>query len=211
MMRQKKLLKLFVVIIALTVAAIFIFCDLGLGITPLSKFFIIFFGAIIGQQSSPAAFMFVGMLRGVQAKDSEISTQPLNRNRGSRVKVRKILIVDNDSTSRKQLTGLFSSSHYEVETTTSAAYAIAKIIQKHDPIVILGGSFEEIITSIDVIALMRRCNENLQIISVSDETSLETLRRMSEDGGFYHASKLQNQEDNKELRSTVEGFQPAMS
>jgi CheY-like chemotaxis protein len=211
MMMGKKLYKILVILMALIVAGIFICCDLGSEMAPLTKFFIIFFGAVIGLQSSPAALTFIGMIKRVQADDPGTTQQPLSRNGVNQVKVRKILIVDNDGPSRKQLVELFASSQYEVETTTSAAYAIAKIVQKQEPIVILGDSFEEVITSADVIALMRKCNNNLQIIQVSDDSSLETLRRMSGDGAFYLATKPQNLEDNEELRSAVEGFQPAMS
>jgi DNA-binding NtrC family response regulator len=120
------------------------------------------------------------------------------------MKARKLLIADGDSVERKQMATFFENSHYEVETTTSAAYAIAKITQKHEPLVILGDSFEEKIASVDVIALMRKCNKNLHIILVSDDSSLETLKRIRGGGIFYHALKPHSQEDNEELRSAVE-------
>ncbi len=131
------------------------------------------------------------------------------------MKARKILIADRDAAARKELADFFKNSHFEVETTASAAYAIAKIVQKQEPIVILGDSFEEKIASVDVIALMRKCNKNLRIILVSDDSSLETLRRVREDGIFYHALKPHSAEDNEELRSVVEcaaeGLQAALS
>lgn len=128
------------------------------------------------------------------------------------MKARKILIADRDARARKEMAEFFENSHFEVETTASAAYAIAKIVQKQEPIVILGDSFEEKIASVDVIALMRKCNRNLKIILVSDDSSLETLRRIREDGIFYHALKPHSPEDNEELRSVVEcavdGYNP---
>ncbi len=129
------------------------------------------------------------------------------------MKARKILIADKDEKARRQLAEFFKDSHFAVDVTGSAAYAIAKIVQKQEPIVILGDSFEEKISSIDVIALMRKCNRNLKIILISDDSSLATLRRIREDGIFYHALKPHNQEDNEELRAVVEcateGIQPA--
>lgn len=128
---------------------------------------------------------------------------------------RKILIADRDVAARRKMAEFFENSNYEVETTGSAAYAIAKIVKRQEPIVILGDAFEEKIASVDVIALMRKCNRNLRIILVSDDSSLETLRRVREDGIFYHALKPHNQEDNEELRSVVEyaagGIQPVVS
>lgn len=117
---------------------------------------------------------------------------------------RKVLIVNRDVAARKQMADFFKNSNYDVETTDSAAYAIAHIVRKHQPIVILGDTFEEEISSVDVIALMRKCNKNLRIILVSDDSSLETLRRIREDGIFYHALKPLSQEDNEELMSVVE-------
>jgi DNA-binding NtrC family response regulator len=117
---------------------------------------------------------------------------------------RKVMIVDRDTSAQKKMAGFFEKSNYEVTTTASAAYAIAQIVRKNQPIVILGDSFEEKISAVDVIALMRRCNKDLRIILVSDDSSLETLRRIREDGIFYHALKPVNQEDNEELISVVE-------
>ncbi len=128
------------------------------------------------------------------------------------MRARKVLIADRDEKARAKLAEFFENSNYAVETTGSAAYAIAKIVQKQEPIVILGDAFEEKIASVDVIALMRKCNKNLKIILISDDSSLETLRRIRKDGIFYHALKPHDLEDNEELRSVVEcaveGFQP---
>ena len=200
-MNKKNTYRLIVILMALAVAGTFILCDLGLGLTPLTKFFVIFSGLIIGMQSIPA---FIGMLKTVPSRDLSLIRQPLARNGENDMKARKILIADKDSVARKQMAEFFENSHFEVETTASAAYAIAKIVQKHEPIIILGDSFEEKIASVDVIALMRKCNKDLRIILVSDDSSLETLRRIREDGIFFHALKPHSQEDNEELRSAVE-------
>jgi len=200
---------------ALMMTASFMYCDLGLQIAPLTKFFIVFFVAIIVLQSIPAGLLFTCKVKSVLAERHLASTREiLTRNGVTDMKTRKILIADQNKAARKELAAFFENSHYEVETTASAAYAIAKIVQKNEPIVILGDSFEEKIASADVIALMHKCNKNLQIILVSDDSSLETLRRIREDGIFYHALRPHSQEDNEELRSVVEyavkGFHPSM-
>jgi len=214
-MKRKNLWRVVAVILAAGVSGTFMFCDLGLGLTPLVKFLVLFFGAICGLQTLPAVVSFVGMAKDNSDNIPQLSSEILARIGVDDMKARKILIADKDSKARKQLADFFENSHFEVETTASAAYAIAKIVQKHEPIVILGDSFEEKIASVDVIALMRKCNKNLRIILVSDDSSLETLRRVREDGIFYHALKPHNQEDNEELRSAVEcaveGFEPVMS
>ena len=211
-MNRKSIYRLMAIIMTLAVAGTFMLCDLGLALTPLTKFFVIFSGLIIGMQSIPA---FIGTVKSVSTRELPQMGKPLARNGDNNMKARKILIADKDSVARKELADFFENSHFEVETTASAAYAIAKIVQKHEPIVILGDSFEEKIASVDVIALMRKCNKNLRIILVSDDSSLETLRRIREDGIFFHALKPHSQEDNEELRSAVEcaveSFQPVMN
>jgi len=215
-MNQYNNFKLISLSMALMLTGSFMLCDLGLQISPLTKFFIIFSIAIIGFQSIPGAIILAAKVKNISAKKQLQSTQKrLTRNGVTAMKTRKILIADRDKAARQELAAFFENSHYEVETTASAAYAIAKIVQKNEPIVILGDSFEEKIASVDVIALMRKCNKNLRIILVSDDSSLETLKRIREDGIFYHALKPHNQEDNEELRSAVEcafeTFQPAAS
>ena len=200
-MNKKSIYQLMAIIMALTVAGTFVFCDLGLELTLITKFFVLFTGLIIGMQSIPA---LIGMLKGIPTRELSLFRQPLTRNGEKHMKARKILIADKDSAARKELASFFENSHFEVETTASAAYAIAKIVQKNEPIVILGDSFEEKIASVDVIALMRKCNKNLRIILVSDDSSLETLKRIREDGIFFHALRPHNQADNEELRSAVE-------
>ena len=117
---------------------------------------------------------------------------------------RKILIADKNPAARQRLADFFKESNYQVETTGSAAYVIARIIQKQQPIVLLGSKFEEKISTADVISLLRECNKELRIILVSDENSPEMLRRVRQEGIFYHALTPQNREDNEELRSVVE-------
>lgn len=117
---------------------------------------------------------------------------------------RKILIADKDPAAREQLAGFFQESNYQVDTTGSAAYVVAQIIKKNEPIVLLGSKFDEKISAADVVSLLRSCNKNLSIILISDENSPERLRRIREEGIFYHALKPQSLADNEELRSVVE-------
>lgn len=198
-------LKLIALPMTLMLAGSFMLCDLGLQISPLTKVFVIFFIAIIGFQSAPGAIFLAAKVKNISTKRRSQSTRiTLTRNGATDIKTREILIADRSKAARDELAAFFENSHYEVQTTASAAYAIAKIVQGNEPIVILGDAFEEIIAPVDVIALMRKCNKNLRIILVSDDSSLETWKRIREDGIFYHALKSHNQEDNEELRSVVE-------
>ncbi|WP_029914469.1 hypothetical protein [Pelobacter seleniigenes] len=64
-MKRKKFYRLAAVGVAIIVAGLFMFCDLGLGFSPIMKFFVVFFGLIIGLQCIPAVLMFIGMLKGI--------------------------------------------------------------------------------------------------------------------------------------------------
>ena len=116
---------------------------------------------------------------------------------------RHILIVEENKEARQTMKDMFADTHYDVDATSSAAYAIAKIVQGNAPVVLLGDEFEELISANDVIALMRRCNKHLKIILVSDDTSLEVLKKMREEGIFYHATKPHTEADAEELVAAV--------
>mgnify|MGYP005850308217 CR=1 FL=1 len=74
-MNKKKLLRRSAMISVLLVAGIFLFCDLGWGLSPLVKFFIVFFGIIVGMQSVPAVLLFTGMVKGVFASRAGTAKQ----------------------------------------------------------------------------------------------------------------------------------------
>lgn len=76
-MHKKVVLQLIMILVALVASIFFLFCDLGFGLTPLSKFFIVFFGIIIGFQSIPAILLFSGMIKGI-LKRSEAAERVLH-------------------------------------------------------------------------------------------------------------------------------------
>jgi DNA-binding NtrC family response regulator len=117
---------------------------------------------------------------------------------------RTILIADKSRKARQQLAELFQKSNYVVETTGSAAYLIYRVLQPGQPIILLGNRFEEKIEVADLIALLKACNRSLNIILVSDEDSLLSLRKARQEGIFYHSLKPISHADNDELRSVVE-------
>lgn len=120
------------------------------------------------------------------------------------MKTQSILIVSSDNTARKNLSQFFEHSHFEVTSTPSAAYAIAKIVQGNKPIIIVGDTFEEQISAAQVIALLHRVDKNLKIVLISDDTSLETLRQIREEGIYYHALQPRTIEDNQELLTVIQ-------
>lgn len=77
-MNKKYLLQVCAVISALSAGSWFILADFGLGISPLTKFFIVFTGVIIGWQAIPAAMLFLNLVRKI-FQDSTTSVNQIVR------------------------------------------------------------------------------------------------------------------------------------
>ena len=212
-MNQHRSFSLVIIPLALTVAGILMLCPLGFPLSPVAKFFAVFVVAIIGLQSVPAILVLPRVVKQIASKKSQSQPKQLIQGKESKTKL-QILIASCDTEEREMLEDFFNHFHFQIESTASAAYAIAKIVQKHEPLVILGDSFEENINPAEVIALMRKCNKNLPIILASEDSSLETLQKVRETGIFNPVLKSHIKKNNEELRSvikcTVDGFQPAM-
>jgi hypothetical protein len=70
-------------------------------------------------------------------------------------------------------------------------------------IVLLGTRFDNL-KARDFVPLMRKCNQKVTIILVSDDESLPSIRKLREEGIFYHALIPVNHDDWKEIRQAVD-------
>src|SRR5512138_2457221 len=113
-----------------------------------------------------------------------------------------ILIAEQDLDSRRQMAEMFIEAGYNVIVTTSAADALHGILKKTAQVVLLGSEFDELAAS-DLIPLLKRCNRNLTIIFVSADASLPVMRKLRNEGIFYHALKPVDPEDREEIRQAV--------
>ena len=113
-----------------------------------------------------------------------------------------ILIADQDLDSRRQMAEMFIEAGYNVTVTTSAADALHGILKKTAQVVLLGSEFDELAAA-DLIPLLKKCNRNLTIIFVSADASLPVIRKLRNEGIFYHALKPVNREDREEIRQAV--------
>ncbi|PLY04631.1 MAG: hypothetical protein C0622_02565 [Desulfuromonas sp.] len=66
-MKKKQILHHTAVLITFAVAAVFLWSDFGLDMTPLTKMFIVFVGLILGWQSIPAVLVLVKIAKGIHA------------------------------------------------------------------------------------------------------------------------------------------------
>lgn len=115
-----------------------------------------------------------------------------------------ILIADEDNTIRQKMAEFFVEQGYQVETTDSAASVLSNILEKKAPVLVLGSDFDKKIAPSNLVHLLKKCNRQLTIIFVSDETPLHQERAMREEGIFYHALKPKTTSDIEEIREAVE-------
>ena len=114
-----------------------------------------------------------------------------------------LLIADKDLDCRKQMADMFIQAGYNVIVTNSAANALDGILKKTAQVVLLGSGFDDL-TAADLIPLLKKCNRNLSIILLADDASLPLMRKLRNEGIFYHALKPVNGEDRDEIRQVVE-------
>lgn len=115
-----------------------------------------------------------------------------------------ILIADKDTEFLKQVADHFVDAGYEVEVTDSMVHVICNILKKHTPVVLLGSDFEKKIDLTQMVKILKRCNRHLAVILVSDEASLPQVRRLKQEGIFYHALRPVTQADCDEIKQAVD-------
>lgn len=113
-----------------------------------------------------------------------------------------ILIADESQESSKVMADLCIEAGYNVTVTTTAAAVLNGILKKTARVILLGSNFDEL-AAIELIPLLKTCCRNLTIILVSNEASLPVIRRLRNEGIFYHLLKPVLPEDREELKQVV--------
>ncbi len=114
----------------------------------------------------------------------------------------RILIAEEHPESRKVMTDLCMEAGYSVTVTTTAAGVLQGILKKTAQVILLGSSFDELAAT-DLIPLFKKCCRNLTIILVSNEVSLPVIRKMRNEGIFYHLLRPVLPEDREELKQVI--------
>jgi DNA-binding NtrC family response regulator len=113
-----------------------------------------------------------------------------------------ILIADENLESRKVMADLCIEAGYNVTVTTTAAGVLHGILKKTARVILLGSNFDELAAA-DLIPLFKKCCRNLTIILVSNESSLPVIRKLRNEGIYYHLLKPVKPEDREELKQVV--------
>lgn len=113
-----------------------------------------------------------------------------------------LLIADRNLESRRQMADLFIEAGYNVIVTNSAASALHGILKNNAQVVLLGDHLEDL-TAVELVPLLKECNPNLTIILVGDDIPLPLVRRLREEGIFYHAFRPKGPDNCDEIRQVV--------
>jgi DNA-binding NtrC family response regulator len=119
------------------------------------------------------------------------------------METRNILVADKDTAFLRDISNSLSGAGYQVETTTSTVHVISNILKKQTPVVLLGGDFDNKIDLVDLVRLLKKCNQHLAVILVSDEASLPAVQKIRKEGIFYYALRPVDAEDRDEIKQAA--------
>lgn len=121
-----------------------------------------------------------------------------------------LLIADKDAATRKQMANLLIEAGYDVMVTDSAAKTIYGVLNKTAEIVLLGTTLDEF-TLAELVPLLKKCNRDLMIILIADDTPLPLMRKVRQEGIFYHALRPVEPKDDEEIRQVVKCAMKSMT
>lgn len=114
-----------------------------------------------------------------------------------------VLIADDNLDSRKVMADLFNGAGYDVTVTNSVASVLEGVLKKTVQIVLIGNDFDEVAAT-ELIPLLKKCNKEITIIFISSDASLPLLRKLRNDGIFYHSLQPEDPSEQEDLKRAVE-------
>ncbi len=100
--------------------------------------------------------------------------------------MRGLLIANKNRQARDKLVNLFASDAYTIVSTDSVANSLEAIINKEIQVVVLDGLYDEHNVA-KLVPLLKKCNRNISIILVTDDMPLNLVKKIRQEGIFYHA------------------------
>ena len=98
------------------------------------------------------------------------------------------IITSEDPTIKNQISEIILKYNYSLIQTNSALNSVLKILEKQVDIFIIDLDFLQN-TGLDLIKIIKRMRPRLPIIVLSEDFSLDTVRKFTESGVFYCAMK----------------------
>ncbi len=116
--------------------------------------------------------------------------------------MRGLLIANKNNEARDKLADLFVNDTYQVVTTDCVANSLEAIINKEIQVVVLDGLYDEHNVA-KLIPLLKKCNRNISIILVSDDMPMNLVKKIRQEGIFYHALRPTSDDHFVEIREAV--------
>ncbi len=116
--------------------------------------------------------------------------------------MRGLLIANKNGDARDKLADLFSDEDYRIIKTDSVANALEGIINKEIQVVLLDGLCDtQNVTRL--IPLLKKCNRNISIILVTEDMPINLIRKIRQEGIFYHALCPTSDDHYEEIREVT--------
>lgn len=119
------------------------------------------------------------------------------------MEIQNILVADKDTAFLRDISCSLSGAGYQVETTCSTVDVISNILKKKTPVVMLGSDFDDKVNLVDLVRLLKKCNQHLAVILVSDSASLPVVQKIRKEGIFYYALRPVDAEDRDEIKQAA--------
>jgi len=119
------------------------------------------------------------------------------------MEMQSILVADKDTAFLRDISCSLSGAGYQVETTCSTVDVISNILKKKTPVVMLGSDFDDKVNLIDLVRLLKKCNQHLAVILVSDNASLPVVQKIRKEGIFYYALRPIDADDRDEIKQAA--------
>lgn len=115
---------------------------------------------------------------------------------------KRVLIVDNDIGFREFLTTELSKDGYEVQIVQRLGDVLEKVLASQASLIITN---LQALPNYEAIAMIKKINKNIPIITITDDDSIETERKVRQEGVFFYFVKPFTIEDMKTVISSALG------
>lgn len=110
-----------------------------------------------------------------------------------------IVIADRDM---DRVARILGEEGYQVTIPDSVSSMLQGILKKLVKVVLIGSEFDDI-PATQLIPLLKKCNKKVEIILVGAQSPLSLVRKMRNEGIFYHAMRPASPGDTEEIRQAV--------
>lgn len=113
-----------------------------------------------------------------------------------------LLIANKNRQARDAVADLFKEDSYHIIKTDVVANALEEIINREIQVVVLDGEYDED-NVVKLIPLLKKCNRNISIILVTDDMPMNLVRKIRQEGIFYHALRSVTEDHHAEIKQVV--------